>query len=307
MDKNDEMELQLFDRLEVIRAVLQNVPDDRAYISFSGGKDSTVLSHLIDEAIPNNKYDRVFINTGIEFNKIVDFVERERERDERIKIIKSCKNIRRMLQEDGYPFKSKFHSEMVERYQRSGMTSKSVQRYLECPGRSGRYNVPKCLEYQFSPDFKINVSQKCCTNLKKKPVHQYEKETGKTMAITGVRAGEGGVRAYHAETKGCVFRDQNGNIYKFNPLSPCTDEFIDWYIEKRKIKLCELYYPPYSFKRTGCKGCPYNVKVGKELNILKELLPGEYKQCWTIWKPVYEEYARIGYRGVQKDLEENEE
>lgn len=74
----EDFEMTLFDRLEVIRATLQDVPEDKAYISFSGGKDSTVLSHLIDEAIPNNNYDRVFINTGIEYNKIVDFVERER-------------------------------------------------------------------------------------------------------------------------------------------------------------------------------------------------------------------------------------
>lgn len=32
---------------------------------------------------------------------------------------------------------------------------------------------------------------------------------------------------------------------------------------------------------------------------MKELLPHEYKQCWTIWRPVYEEYVRIGYRKMK--------
>jgi hypothetical protein len=29
---------------------------------------------------------------------------------------------------------------------------------------------------------------------------------------------------------------------------------------------------------------------------MQKLLPNEYKQCETIWKPVYDEYRRIGYR-----------
>jgi hypothetical protein len=29
---------------------------------------------------------------------------------------------------------------------------------------------------------------------------------------------------------------------------------------------------------------------------MEELLPNERKACEVIWKPVYEEYRRIGYR-----------
>lgn len=54
--------------------------EHKAYVSFSGGKDSTVLHHLIDEALPGNTIPRVYINTGIEYKKVVTFVERERER-----------------------------------------------------------------------------------------------------------------------------------------------------------------------------------------------------------------------------------
>lgn len=297
----EDFELTLFDRLEVIRSVLQTVPDDRAYISFSGGKDSTVLSRLIDEAIPNNKIPRVFIDTGIEFQAITDFVKHLKERDSRIIIIRPSKNIRQMLKEDGYPFKSKLHSELLGRYQKTGFASSSVQNYLAEDGKAGRYRCPKILRYQFSkegcPPF--NVSQKCCSQLKKKPARTYEKETGKTLCITGVRAAEGGMREFQAARHGCIMRRSDGTIYKFNPLSICSDEFMDWYIETRKIELCSLYYPPFNFTRTGCKGCPFNIYIGKELEVLKTLLPAEYRQCWTIWQPVYEEYARINYRGVK--------
>ena len=81
---------------------------------------------------------------------------------------------------------------------------------------------------------------------------------------------------------------------------------MDWYIEKKQIKLAELYYPPYDFKRTGCKGCPYNIHIKDELDRLKELLPEEHRQCWAIWKPVYEEMQRIGYRKMKQDDTERE-
>lgn len=288
----------------MIRSVLQDLPEERVYISFSGGKDSVVLSHIIDEAIPHNNYPRVFINTGIEFQAIVNFVKGLQKEDPRIVIIQPSRNIRQMLEEDGYPFKSKMHSDLVERYQKSGYATKSVKDYMTEDGKTGRYRCPKKLRYQFPIDgeggLPFKVSQKCCTNLKKKPAKAYEKENGKTLCILGVRASEGGIREHQASQHGCIRQRKDGSIYKFSPLSPCTDEFMNWYIENRKIKLCELYYPPFNFERTGCKGCPFNTRIGKELDILKDLLPSEYKQCWTIWKPVYEEYERLRYRRVQR-------
>ena len=69
----------LQDRLQKIRQIIGKYGEENFYLSFSGGKDSTVLSHLLDMAIPNNKIPRVYANTGIEYRMIVDFVERERE------------------------------------------------------------------------------------------------------------------------------------------------------------------------------------------------------------------------------------
>lgn len=294
----EDFELTLFDRLEMIRSVLQFVPDDRCYISFSGGKDSTILSHLVDEAMPHNNIKRVFCNTGIEHQKIVTFVERERERDSRFEIITPSKNIRKMLADDGYPYKSKLHSELLERYQNTGDTSKSVQKYITSTV-PGRYSCPKCLRYQFSPNFSLKVSQKCCKRLKKEPFKRYAKEHGITITMTGVRGNEGGIRQQHAEKQGCVFKDKNGEIYRFNPLSPCSDEFCEWYIKTRNIELCELYYDPYNFKRTGCVGCPYNVDLRKDLDLMKQMLPGEWKQACSIWQPVYEEMDRTNYRKMK--------
>ena len=49
----NEYELLLFDRIEVIKKVNeQHDLENNAYISFSGGKDSTCMTHLVmEEAI----------------------------------------------------------------------------------------------------------------------------------------------------------------------------------------------------------------------------------------------------------------
>ena len=114
-----DYELTLFDRLEVIRTTNQKYDlENNAYLSFSGGKDSTILHYLLDIALPNNRIPRVFIDTGIEYQKIVDFVRSLANEDDRFVILKPSKPIIKTLQEVGYPFKSKQHSHNVMLYQK---------------------------------------------------------------------------------------------------------------------------------------------------------------------------------------------
>ena len=109
---------------------------------------------------------------------------------------------------------------------------------------------------------------------------------------------EGGQRT----TLNCIVTDsKSGKVKKFHPMAVVSQEWENWYISHKSIKLCELYYPPYNFDRTGCKGCPYNLYLQKYLDILEKLLPAERKQCEFIWKPIYDEYRRIGYRLRKND------
>lgn len=79
-------------------------------------------------------------------------------------------------------------------------------------------------------------------------------------------------------------------------MAVCTTEWEDWYIKERDIKLSELYYPPFNFTRTGCIGCPFAKDIKSELETLSLLEPSEYKRAQWLWKTVYDEYRRIGYR-----------
>ena len=110
-------QLILFDRVNVIKDTINKYGEQNFYLSFSGGKDSTILHYLLDMALPNNKIPRVFIDTGIEYVAIRDFVKELAKNDERIEIIKPTKPIIQTLQKVGYPFKSKQHSHNVMLYQ----------------------------------------------------------------------------------------------------------------------------------------------------------------------------------------------
>lgn len=288
-------EFILFDRLEVIRNTIKKYGEENFYVSFSGGKDSTILHHLIDMAIPNNRIPRVFINTGIEYLDMLKYVKELAKQDKRIIVYNSNVNITKMLKKYGYPFKSKEHSLYVSVYQHSGY-GKTVKKYVEGIKPNGEpsfIKCPKILQYQFTNKNKLKISDKCCYKLKKEVIHRYEKESEKNISIIGLKSAEGGTRRQH---KGCVIFDKENRLKKFKPINPCTDEWCDWFIEKYNIKLCKLYYPPFNFKRTGCAGCPFALELQEQLDIMKELLPIDYAKCERIWKPVYDEYRKLGYR-----------
>ena len=167
-------------------------------MSYSGGQDSNVLSALVDMALPENKIPRVYCNTGIEYKAIVDFVKEKAAADDRFIIIQPKVPIKQMLEEKGYPFKSKFHSEMVKRYKRIGKDNKTIMKYLKLDESVDSYYsancCPKSLEYQFTDDNNLGfkISDLCCHEFKTKPLDDYKKSHNKSIAIIGIMADVGG-------------------------------------------------------------------------------------------------------------------
>lgn len=288
-------ELLLQDRIEKIQQIISKYGEENFYLSFSGGKDSTVLSALVDMALPDNKIPRVYANTGIELNMIRDFVFELQKTDDRVVVIAPSVPIKQMLEQEGYPFKSKEHSLYVSEYQRMGEKSAYYKRYLFPEEKRKSYGCPKILRYQFTPNFNLKISKKCCDKLKKEPLSLWMKQNNRYFCITGIRADEGGSR----NNISCF----NLKNKKFHPLAPITEEWEEWFIEKHNIKICDIYKEPYNFERTGCKGCPFNIKLQDALDTLEKYFPNERKQCEEIWKPVYDEYRRLGYR-LRKEKEE---
>ena len=285
-------EFILIDRLDSIKKVISKYGIENFVISFSGGKDSAVLSKLIDIAIPDNKIPRVFINTGIEYKAIVDFVHEKMKNDKRFIEIKPSIPLSMIFRKYGYPFKSKEHSQLVHLFQQNGH-SKTTLRYYDPPENRKRFGCPKVLKYQFEEGTQLKISDKCCIKLKKEPFSKWQEENRKPYKMTGERLLEGGLRASH---KGCLVIDKDSKLKKFKPLNPVTSEWLEWFINEYQVELCKLYDEPYNFKRTGCLGCPFNIKLQDTLDTLEKTLPLEKKKAEAIWKEVYKEYRRLNYR-----------
>lgn len=284
-----------------------------------------MLHYLVDLALPNNRIPRVYSNTGIEYWKVVEFVKELQKTDDRIVILTPKRNIRQTLDEYGYPFKSKSHSYTVRLFQKYkdlnvevfkkieddpkllesinflenlGTGTKGIVSYKygvssrdgQLRTRCSENKCPKILQYQFSESNDLNISDLCCFYMKEKPLNDWSKENNKPHTMVGIMQEEGGRR------QNAVCQFYRNNKLSFHPLAKVTKDWEDWFIEKYNIKLCDLYYPPFNFKRTGCKGCPFARNLQKDLDTLQQYFPAERKQCEILWKPVYDEYRRIGYR-----------
>lgn len=281
--------LLLYDRLIKITQIIEQYGEENFCMSYSGGKDSNVMHALFDMALPDNKIPRVYCDTGIELNVVRDFVKQKGAEDNRFVIIRPKVPIKKMLEDKGYPFKSKLHARAVREWHHS-TSRKHAERYYN--GDIGlKIKCPKLLKYQFEQDLTYEISERCCDELKKKPYKRYKKANGYKYDIIGIMAAEKGQR----DAAKCL-AFSGDKLKAFQPLAPLTKDWEDWFIAEYNISLPIVYYPPYNFERTGCKGCPFNRNLQHELDILKRYFPSERKQCEAIWKPVYEEYRRIGYR-----------
>ena len=80
------------------------------YLSWSGGKDSTVLKHIIMENLPYLNIPRVYADTGLEYPELKEFVKKDPE----VVIIHPEKPFWQVVRDYGYPVISKEVSECVD-------------------------------------------------------------------------------------------------------------------------------------------------------------------------------------------------
>ena len=90
-----------------IRAWIEQYGTDGVYVSFSGGKDSTVLLDIVRKLYPDVL--AVYVDTGLEYPEIREFVKSF----DNVEWLKPKKNFRQVITEYGYPFISKEVSSKV--------------------------------------------------------------------------------------------------------------------------------------------------------------------------------------------------
>lgn len=174
--------------------------DGKCYVSFSGGKDSTVLAYLAARYLssfraPQWELNLVFVNTGLEYPEIQKFVNEYadwlRKEFSRVTVnlvrLRPKMNIRQVVTKYGYSIIGKDVAHRIETARRSP-DSRSMKllrgEVLRADGEKSMYNCEKW-GYLLSAPFLI--SDKCCGIMKKSPSKSYEhradvKPTTATMA-----------------------------------------------------------------------------------------------------------------------------
>lgn len=293
----DEKVTQACHRIEE----LYNETDGHCYVSFSGGKDSTMILALIKMCeevytIPEGGIPAVFVNTGIEMGVTVDFVKWVKENYyPNVQIIRPEKSFDWVLKNYGKPIRSKLKSDFLMRWKKQYRSESVYRNFIYGKTKNGksasRTKLANKDMHMLSDDFPIMPSKKCCDILKKNPLKIYAKENQMNGVGYGIRVEEGGARsvnAYERVEKGgkiCTEINNDGFIYKM-PIIDWTDEDVDAFVEKYHVPLSEAY-TKYGFTRTGCMGCPYSLRIANDLLYLHDNEPQRYMAAMHWLRDVY--------------------
>ena len=288
----------------------------QVYVSFSGGKDSTVLKHLVDSAYSD--VPAVFVNTGLEYPEIQKFVRNVKAGkydcfNSDVEILRPETRFDEVIKEHGYPVVSKAVSRKIsdahKGLARAGKYFDGTA--VDQHGNLSRFN---CAKWKYLIDAPFKVSHKCCDVMKKKPFSIYEKET-KRKPFIGTMASESTLREKSWLKTGCnAFESKKP---KSQPMSFWTEQDVLEYIVKYEVPYASVYgqiqeegelegqmfIDGFHTKlcttgadRTGCMFCMFGCHLEKEPNRfqrMRETHPKQYAYCM---KPV--EKGGLGIKEV---------
>lgn len=278
---------------------------DGVYISFSGGKDSTVLLHIVRELYPD--VEAVFVNTGLEYPETQKFVKKF----DNVRILTPKMNFNQVISKYGYPVISKEISHKLYNARRGGTWALKAlnNELLNKDGNPSQYNIPK---YKPLLNADFILSNTCCDVMKKTPAHTFERKTGK-KPITAQMASESKLRLQKWIQNGCNAFEAKRQVS--NPMSFWTEQDVLQYAKMNDIKLASVYGdivnadPQTTMfedeqcnlcttgcQRTGCIFCGFGAHLEKgesRFERLKRTHPKQYNYCIGggeydnegIWKP----------------------
>lgn len=261
--------------------------EGKVYISFSGGKDSTVLLHISQQEFPN--ITKVYIDTGLEYPEVKQFALSQ----PNVIKIKPEISFRKVIEIYGYPLISK----EVSRYiytARNCPNGKVAQKFVPNNPHDLKYGMGySMVKWADLKESDIPISHKCCDIMKKNPAKKFEKETG-LKPITAMMACESNLRKNSWLKNGCNAFDSKRPLS--NPMSFWTEQDVLEYIIKYNVPYASAYGEIVREKngklrttkcdRTGCVFCGYGCHNEKEPNRfqrLKETHPKLWEYCMRDW------------------------
>jgi 3'-phosphoadenosine 5'-phosphosulfate sulfotransferase (PAPS reductase)/FAD synthetase len=235
------------------------------YVSFSGGKDSTVLLHQVRRMYPN--VPAVFIDTGLEYPEIRDFVKTV----DNVIWLKPKIPFTQVIKKYGYPVISKENAQKIREIRETKSEKLKNKRLYGDEKGNGKLSE----RWRFLINAPFKISDRCCHVMKKEPVKKYEKETGRG-AIVGTMAVDSSLRETAYLQHGC-------NSFEGRPMSTPMAFWLEsdvWdYIKKYNLQYSKIYDKGYL--RTGCMFCMFGMHLDKDSRFdrMKITHPQIYDYC----------------------------
>ena len=250
--------------------------DGNVYVSFSGGKDSTVLAHIARETLGD--VPLVFCDTGMEYPEVRDFAL-----SIATEVIKPKKTFKQVIEQHGYPFPSKEQARYAHDIRHGTDNMRNMRLY-------GTHVRSYTLSKKWYPliDAPFDVSDYCCSVMKKHPFSAYEKLTGKKR-IDGTMAEESRIRMHrYIANGGCNVLSKRPHS---SPMAFWTEQDVLKYVLEQGIEIASVYGEIVEdcgilrctgVKRTGCMFCMFGVALEKRPNrfeLMRQTHPAQYRYC----------------------------
>lgn len=248
-----------------------NIHDGQVYVSFSGGRDSTVLLHITRSLFSDIPV--VFFDTGNEYPEIISFVESIPS----VIVIKPTTSLKQIVSKYGYPVINKESSQKI--YEIRNTKSEKL-RHKRLHGDNNKYKSGRLsLKYRYLIDAPFKISDRCCYKLKKEPAKKYEKQTGR-HPILGNKTSDSHLRHQQYIKNTCQSLSTKRKIC--TPLSWWLDKDIHDYVKLYNVAISSIYDHP-AITNTGCYPCLFGIQNEQpgdtKLDILRKLHPRLYKYC----------------------------
>lgn len=254
------------------------------FISFSGGLDSTVLVHMVENVL-ERKVPKVYVDTGLEFQQIREFV---RSFDTEI-LYPEC-SFRDVILDRGYPLVSKEVAAKIRKL-RHGNLSDRYRNYLMNGDERGKLGkLPERWKFLITAPF--DTSEECCLIMKERPLGRYARRTGRVPFI-GITQDEGLMRQRQYNRTGC--NAYNAKQPKSQPLGFWTKQDVLRYAVENRLRYCSVYgkivfekglYRTTGEQRTGCIYCAMGCHLEKVPNRYHRLRERDPKAYRYIMAPV---------------------
>lgn len=282
--------------------------DGDVYISFSGGKDSTVLAHMVRSMYPD--VPLVFCNTGLEYPEIIEFVRKQ----SGVVWLKPNMTFKQVIEKHGFPITTKVQAHYIKQYRRNPKADNSIRILTGINPKTnvkGTFKLAEKWQPLLTAPFK--VSNQCCDEMKKKPFHKYEKET-KRKPFVGIVSGESVMRNKRYLENGCNIVDNDRP--QSTPLAFWTEQDILQYIKQNDLEIAKVYGDVVELNdslkttgvtRTGCMFCGFGVHLDQTPNRFQQMKlshPKLWDYCmFKIGMSEPLDFIGVNY-GQQIDIEE---